>query len=159
MGGTVRPSAFAVLTIDDEFELGRLLDGEVGGFGTLQNLVHVGSGAPEEVDEARAIGHQTAIVRELAKAKHGREVTAGGQGHDPSSICNGEGVIEGDEGLGIASYGSRERRLEVVGSANLEWLKRHPQFAGSRLRLCQKWHGRDGGFLSTATRASPGTTP
>src|SRR6266446_10676487 len=31
------------LAIDDEFELGRLLDRKVGGLGALQDLVHVGS--------------------------------------------------------------------------------------------------------------------
>ena len=46
-----------------------------------------------------------------------------------------EGVIEGDEGLSVASFGSRERRLEVVGSAHLERLKRHPQLPGCRLGL------------------------
>src|SRR4029453_6307295 len=33
------------LEIDDQFELRGLLDGEVGWFGTLEDLVHVGDGA------------------------------------------------------------------------------------------------------------------
>src|SRR5216684_6169112 len=109
--------------IYDEFELGRLLDREVGGLGPLQDLVHESGSAPVEDDEARAVGHQAPIVRELAKAIHGREAAAGSQGHDPGSMRKSEGVIEGDEGLSVASRGSGERRLEALGSADLKRLK------------------------------------
>jgi hypothetical protein len=34
------------LEVDDQLELGRLLDGEIAGFGAFQNLVHMGRGAP-----------------------------------------------------------------------------------------------------------------
>src|SRR5215470_18803766 len=34
------------LEVDHQLELGGLLDGQVGGLGTLEDLVHVGSGAP-----------------------------------------------------------------------------------------------------------------
>jgi hypothetical protein len=34
------------LEIDDQLELGRLLDRKIGGFGALQNLVNVSCGAP-----------------------------------------------------------------------------------------------------------------
>ena len=130
------------LAIDDEFELGRLLDRKVGGLGALQDFVHESGSAPEKVDEARAVGHQAPLVRELAKAIHGREAAAGSQGHDPGPIRNSEGVIEGDEGLSVASRGSGERRLEVLGSAHLERLKRHPQLSGLPPRsLARRWHG------------------
>src|SRR5258705_11698118 len=41
------------LTIDDEFELRRLLYRKISRFGTPKNLVHVGSGAPMKVGKAR----------------------------------------------------------------------------------------------------------
>ena len=37
------------LEVDDELELHGLLDGQVRGLGALQNLVHIGSGAPVEL--------------------------------------------------------------------------------------------------------------
>src|SRR5258707_2929523 len=118
------------LAIYDEFELGRLLDRKVGGLGDLQDFVHESGSAPEKVDEARAVGHQAPLVRDLAKAIRGWKAAAGSQGHDPGSIRKSEGVIEGNEGLRVASRGSAERRLEVLGSAHIERLKRHAQRPG-----------------------------
>jgi len=46
----VRPRALAVL---------RLLDGQVAWLGPVENLVHVGSGAPKQISQVRSIGHMT----------------------------------------------------------------------------------------------------
>src|SRR5262245_16249473 len=46
VGGTVRPSAFAVNQIDDEIEFGRLLDRQVGRLRAAQDLVDIVSSAP-----------------------------------------------------------------------------------------------------------------
>jgi len=45
-GGTVRPSNLGDLDVDYQLELSRLLDGEVGGLGPLQDLVHEGGSPP-----------------------------------------------------------------------------------------------------------------
>jgi hypothetical protein len=63
------------LTINDEFELCRLLNG----LSALQDLIHKSGSAPEKIDEARALGHQAPLVRELAKAIHGWEAATGSQ--------------------------------------------------------------------------------
>src|SRR2546425_6898209 len=44
--------------IDDQLEPCRLLDGEVGGLGPLENLVHEGGEAPKLVRNAGPIGHE-----------------------------------------------------------------------------------------------------
>ena len=49
MGGTVRPSAFAVLQVDDEFKLGRLLDRQVRRLCALEDLVRIASGPPIQI--------------------------------------------------------------------------------------------------------------
>src|SRR5215510_7636420 len=46
------------LEVDDELELRRLLDRQVGGFRALEDLVHIGGDAPEHVGEKWRIGHQ-----------------------------------------------------------------------------------------------------
>src|SRR5262249_56824051 len=46
------------LEIDHQLELGGLLDRQVGGLRTLENLVHVGSGAPIQISKVRSIGHE-----------------------------------------------------------------------------------------------------
>ena len=43
--------------VNDQLELSRLLDGEVGGLCPLQDLVHEGGSPPEEEDAARPVGH------------------------------------------------------------------------------------------------------
>src|SRR5262245_38480663 len=58
--------------IDDQFELGWLLDGEIGRLRSAQNLVNVDGGAPPKVWEACPIGHEAARFDVLAKAVHGR---------------------------------------------------------------------------------------
>ena len=45
------------LDVNDQLELSRLLDGEVGGLSPLQDLVHEGGKSPEEVDDARPVRH------------------------------------------------------------------------------------------------------
>ena len=57
--------------VDDQLESGGLLDGEVGGLGTLQDLVHVHCATPKQVVDVRAIGDQTAEIDKLARLGHG----------------------------------------------------------------------------------------
>src|SRR4030095_15113389 len=47
--------------IDNELELFWLLHRQIAGLGTFQNLVHVSSSAPEQVGQARAVGHKPAV--------------------------------------------------------------------------------------------------
>src|SRR5688500_16968219 len=48
------------LEIDHQLELGRLLHGQVGGLGPLEDLIHVGGGPPVEIEKARPVRHETA---------------------------------------------------------------------------------------------------
>ena len=47
----IKPSALGGLEIDDQIELGRLLDRQVGGLRPAQDLVDIIAGAPEQVGE------------------------------------------------------------------------------------------------------------
>jgi len=49
---------FGGLQVDDELELGRLLDWQIGGLGALENSVHKLGGAAVEVPKVRAVGHE-----------------------------------------------------------------------------------------------------
>src|SRR6266542_778402 len=48
------------LEVDHQLELRRLLNGEVGGLSTFEDLVHVACGTAEIVGEFRAVAHQAA---------------------------------------------------------------------------------------------------
>src|SRR5207253_9102801 len=58
------------LEVDDELELHRLLHGQVRRLGTVQNLVHVGGGAAEEVPKVWPIGHEPANFHTLPPEVH-----------------------------------------------------------------------------------------
>ena len=47
------PQRLGRFEVDDQLELRGLLDGEIGGLGAFQNLVHVGGGAPEALGDIR----------------------------------------------------------------------------------------------------------
>src|SRR5713101_4410501 len=53
-----QPEGLGGLEVDDQLELRRLLDGQVGGLGAFENLVHVGRGAPKQISSVRSIGHK-----------------------------------------------------------------------------------------------------
>jgi hypothetical protein len=46
------------LEVDDQIKLRRLLDGQVARLRALEDLVHVGSGAPKQISNVRSIGHK-----------------------------------------------------------------------------------------------------
>src|SRR5215472_3464767 len=57
------PSSFQV---DNHLELGWQLEGQVGWFGTFENLAHEGCGTPIQVISVGAIRHQTSDIDEFA---------------------------------------------------------------------------------------------
>src|SRR5262249_9223318 len=99
------------LYIDDQLELSRLLDGEVGGLCPLQDLVHEGGGPPEEGGIANPVRHQTPLIREFAPGVHGRQAAAGSQGDDPCIVSTCAEVFESEESLSATLLGSRKCRL------------------------------------------------
>src|SRR5262249_47401856 len=60
LGRNVEAQHLGGLEIDDQLELGRLLDGEVGGLGAFQYLVHVLRSASIDLPAFRSVGHQSA---------------------------------------------------------------------------------------------------
>src|SRR5262249_5594006 len=51
---------FCGLQINDQLELRRLLDGQVAGFGTFEDLVHIGGRTPLHLGRINSIGHESA---------------------------------------------------------------------------------------------------
>ena len=66
VGGIVEAERLGGRQVDDQIELGRLLDREVGRLRPAQNLVDIVGGAPEQVREVRSIGHQASRFDVLA---------------------------------------------------------------------------------------------
>src|SRR6202795_1982260 len=73
------------LEVDDQLELRRLLDGQVAGLGALENLVHVGRGAPKQISKVRSIGHKAPGIDKLPLWVHCRQPVLCRQVRDASS--------------------------------------------------------------------------
>src|SRR5262249_10159061 len=70
--GDVQPEGLGSGQIDDQIELGRLLDAQISRLCRAQNLVHIFGGAPEHTREIWPIGHQTSGLDEFPKVMHRR---------------------------------------------------------------------------------------
>src|SRR6516162_6686559 len=62
--------------VDDEIELGGLLDRDVTRLRSAQNLVNIISGAPELLRKAWPIGHETSPFNVFTSAVHRRQSSA-----------------------------------------------------------------------------------
>ena len=85
------------LEVDHQLELGRLLHGEVGGFGPLQDLVHQRGGLTELLgqvfpigQEAPSIGEDT-IPGDYGKSWLQRELTQPPRGARTAETCRSAG--------------------------------------------------------------------
>src|SRR5437867_5754796 len=71
------------LEVKDQLELGRLLDGEVGGLGALENLVHEDGGAAEEIREVSAVTDESTSLGILLRSAGTRQAACEGAIGDP----------------------------------------------------------------------------
>src|SRR5262249_24119384 len=75
------------LEIDHQLECGRLLHGQVGGLGALQDLVHVRGAAPVEIEKARPVRHETPGLHTLPDAVCCRQAAPGCEVCEPCSVA------------------------------------------------------------------------
>src|SRR5207244_12242267 len=71
------------LEIDHQLEFRRLLNREICWFGTLQDLVDVGGGAPEQIRAVRPIGHEPTGIGKFPEMKERRQMVFCRQIRDP----------------------------------------------------------------------------
>src|SRR5687767_3921633 len=60
-----QPERRGCLEVDDELELGRLLDGKISGLRALEQPVYEARGLPVEVEIVDPVGHDAADLRAL----------------------------------------------------------------------------------------------
>src|SRR4030095_4232259 len=80
-----QPERLGGLQVDDQLVLRRLLDWQVGGLGSFQNLVHVSSGAPEQVGLVWSIAHKTTRGDEFRQVVYRRQTALSRQVRAPFS--------------------------------------------------------------------------
>src|SRR5206468_12008944 len=77
---------FCRLKVDDEFKLRCLLHRQISRFGTFQDLVHVNSRAPIEINVVCSIGHESALVDKLLLKVNSWQPVFAGKLDDPLSF-------------------------------------------------------------------------
>src|SRR5215470_11603853 len=77
---------FGGLEVDHQFELRRLLDGEVARLGALQDLVHKRGAAPEEIAQARPVRHEAPGIHTLPGAVYCRQAAPCCEVCEPCSV-------------------------------------------------------------------------
>src|SRR5262249_40565365 len=88
-----QPDLFSCLQVDRKLELRYLLHRQIGRFGTFQNLVHVNSRTPVEVNVVCPVRHKTALIDKLLLRINSREPVLDSKLHDPFSF--GEKAVTG----------------------------------------------------------------
>ena len=98
-----QPKSLSGAEVEDELEVYGPLHREVGRFGALQNLVHMASGAPKQVRQARAIRQDPAGLDVLPHIEPRRQPAMGRQLRDPSALAQEHRVCKHDQRLGALS--------------------------------------------------------
>src|SRR6266850_932780 len=71
--GDGKPKCLRRFQVDDELERRRLLDGQIRGPGSIEDLVHQTRRLAPELGVGRRVGGQSATLREEKSMEHGRE--------------------------------------------------------------------------------------
>src|SRR6516165_11228230 len=85
--------------VNDEIELGRLLNRDVVRLRSAQNLVYKFGGASVEVLEVSSIGHQPSRLDILASDEHGRQPRGRCQSADANPVGGCEWIVADVKGL------------------------------------------------------------
>ena len=126
------------LEVDHQLELRGLLDGKVARLGSLEDLVHVGSGAAKLIRQAGPIRHEAATLGVLPSRKDGGQPALRREFPYSMALTDEHGVCEDHNPLGPLSSNGRKRAFKVLGCARLDDLKLQTQFAGCGRGLVQE---------------------
>src|SRR5262249_6617592 len=122
------------LEVDDELELGGLLDREISGLGPFENLVYVDGRPPHSVGDAWPIRQETARLGELTQPAHHRQPAPDRVVRNSCSVKNKHRVPENDDGARPFRDNRIEGTVDPAGVSCLQHLEPYRQCAGPVLR-------------------------
>src|SRR5262249_40522349 len=102
------------LRVDHKIELGRLLNGQIGGLGTLEDFVHISGGTPIQVWKMHSVGHESASYGKLTESIHRRQPVFDRKLNDPLSVTKRQRVNYDDQRLCLRSNHSGEGAFELI---------------------------------------------
>ena len=141
-GGTVRPSAFAVLRLIDQLECRRLLNRQIGGLGALEDLSGVNALLAIDSREAQSIADQPAGRCELTQLIDRRNGMARGQRHELLASADEEGIGADDEPPALQLEQGCEGGVDLAFGGGLQDMEMHPLRASGLLPVSD--HGIGG---------------
>src|SRR5690242_1327181 len=109
-----QPKGLGGLEVDEEFELLRLLDGEVSGLGAAQDLVHECRCSPVQIGDVYAVGHQAPEGHSFAVHENRGNPMARCQIDDGAKVSEDQRGPLNKDSLGALSDEYCERVTEVV---------------------------------------------
>src|SRR5438128_5922336 len=109
------------LEIDDELELGSLLDWQLGRLGPLEDLVDIDGSAPPQVSEIWPVAHQAARHHVLPEEEYGRQPMLQCElGQTLGVIPNGERGRVDDSGVDVTLRHPREGPVVIRDAAHAD---------------------------------------
>src|SRR5262245_26735398 len=123
------------LEVDDQLELGRLLDGEICGLCALEDPVDIGSRPAVQFGEVRPIGHEATGVNVFAVCVYGRQPILARQARDLALARVGDGIRGQNEALSVLSDHCGEGNVEILWAEYFDRLELDVVGMGRGLRL------------------------
>src|ERR1700720_889155 len=111
------------LVVDGQLERRGLLDGEIAGLCTFQDLVHVCCGTSKTITEGRSKPHEAAILHLILPLVHRWQAALYREGGDPGLVKKEHPVPQHKKGAGTLPSHSRKRSLQVVRPSRLQELE------------------------------------
>src|SRR5215211_1065597 len=121
--------------VDDELELGRLQDRQVGGLRTLEDAASVDTGLPIGIVDVDSVADQTAGLDGLSRRKRCWNRMTGRQGGKLHAPDREEGIRADEQRVGLLARQSCERRIYVATAADIEDSNMQPYRASCGFRL------------------------
>src|SRR5712692_661185 len=137
-----QPERLGRLEVDDQVNLRRLLHGDVGRLGALEDLVHDARRAPVQGDEAALIGHEAPSLRERSVSVYRREVALCRETDEPRRLKHKDPICQHEEPPDAELPHRGECAVELVGAARRDGSKLHSQRPGDARDFLQSRHVR-----------------
>ena len=120
-----QPQRLGGLEVDDQLEFGGLLDGQIRGFGSSENLVHVAGRTAVQIAKVRPIGHEASSLRKFPKEKHCRQPER--EVHNASVLIKEHCPWYQHETVVFLARYCREHPVEFTGISRFETVQLHSQ--------------------------------
>jgi hypothetical protein len=142
IGREAKTKQFGSLSVDDEFELGRLNDRQVSRLAPSKNASDVDTGLPVEVRQIDTVARQPTVSHKCAQAKHRRHLVPCHQTGKLDAACDKERIGGYRQCLEALPPDGLESRVNFGICSGVQELKLQVARARRSLQILQLFDGR-----------------